>query len=718
MSNTNIIFNEFIKYVHQHFEAEISLEKVEDILRLEEDYNKDNPTSHGKSLLLKRLIFSGKKVSGEKFQYDQKLYNGINVWIADNHKGKSTIFKIIKFALTGTDSIKPDIKPWIDEILLEFQIGKETYTIYIDRTSRDKGAMFSFGIDEFLQLRKNQKIDTIEKAKEFEFKSKSQFEEKVQEFFFEHFSFYTLMYTQKNSSKDDFELNTANLSWTSYFKSIYLESSNYEYLFFEKENMGSQGRKIFEMILGLPLTYPINMLGVQRDKVFEEIGKLNLIEKSKTETQKSKKEELWSQYIDVTKNLEELRKNHKVNFDEGPLITEYNKIQENANEVRKKARYVNEAYHTEKNKIVFLEEEISNLEHDKRKIQDEINKLTKQELNVELYKEAESFFSNLDIKICPHCEAEINESKKESERKKHICSLCGETSIQQKVEDAELQVKLEHIKEEKDDHKIRLQKLQRNISFQKENLENLKRSSSVLYEKVVTVPSVVSDNVRLKEIEAQIEAISKEREQQNQLIENEKELIKREAVLKFQMEEIDKEKFISNFEEITTLSLKKEVLTYALQSLERKRIQLNKDIITKLEQLVLNEIHAFGLSSIDKIEINGKYELVFTQNGVNEKFSDLTEGEKLRVKLAFYLSLIQMDIEHKLGRHPRFLIFDSPGSEEMVPKHLQGLSDILKKVNIRFKNNLQIFVGSALREFSQITDDEKAFIKGEEEFIF
>ena len=96
----------------------------------------------------------------------------------------------------------------------------------------------------------------------------------------------------------------------------------------------------------------------------------------------------------------------------------------------------------------------------------------------------------------------------------------------------------------------------------------------------------------------------------------------------------------------------------------------------------------------------------------------MTEGEKLRAKLAFYLSIIQLDIEHKLGRHPRFLIFDSLGGEEMIEKHLHGLSEILKSVNERFRDELQIFVGSALREFSDITESEKAVIKNDDEFIF
>ncbi|WDO12384.1 hypothetical protein MH928_13755 [Flavobacterium sp. WW92] len=164
--------------------------------------------------------------------------------------------------------------------------------------------------------------------------------------------------------------------------------------------------------------------------------------------------------------------------------------------------------------------------------------------------------------------------------------------------------------------------------------------------------------------------------------------------------------------------MKKSILDYALSALEKKRIALNKDILGKLEHLILNEVNVFGLKSITQIEINDRYELIFTQNGVPISFNDLNEGEKLRVKIAFYLSLIQLDIEHSLGRHPRFLIFDSPGSEEMVPKHLQGLSDIFKSINDRFKDQLQIFVGSALREFAQITDEDRTFIKNEDEFIF
>ena len=718
MSSTEINYKEFIKYVHQNFEEEISSDEIEHLLHLEESYNKDSPASLGKSLYLNRLVFSGKKRSGEVINFDQALHKGINIWIADNHKGKSTIFKIIKFALTGNDSIKKDIKLWIDEILLEFTIGKVTYTCHIDRTGRDKGSLYCLTMDKYNSFKENQKLDTLQKDIEFTFNSRQDFEDKLQNFFFEQFSFYNLKYTQKSSGKDSFELNTSSLSWSTYFKSIYLESSNYEYLFFENEKFGAQGKKIFEMVLGLPLTYPINMLNLQRDRVSERIGQIKLVDKSKIDTTRSTKERLEKRYREVLEELELAKKNSAINFVERPLIEEYTKIQEKVNQIRKSHRALTEAYQAEKARLIPIEDEVINLEDDRRKIDTEIIKLKKQELNVELYKQSQSFFSNLDIRTCPHCEIQVSDAKKENEKEHHICSLCGEESTEQKVEESEILHKANQIREEIEVHNDKLKKNITTIGNTEALIKKIKKNADDHYGKILSIPSIDQDNKRLKEIEDEIASISKEREKHKNPLEKKDELMKEEAVLNFQLEEIKKIELNIVSDEFTRLNLNKSILDYALSALEKKRIVLNKDILGKLQELILNEVNAFGLKSITQIEISDRYDLIFTQNDVQIGFNDLSEGEKLRVKLAFYLSLIQLDIEHSLGRHPRFLIFDSPGSEEMVPKHLQGLADIFKNINDRFKSQLQIFVGSALREFSQITDEDRTFIKKEDEFVF
>jgi hypothetical protein len=141
-------------------------------------------------------------------------------------------------------------------------------------------------------------------------------------------------------------------------------------------------------------------------------------------------------------------------------------------------------------------------------------------------------------------------------------------------------------------------------------------------------------------------------------------------------------------------------------------------MLQTFQNLILTQIQEFGTTSITGVIIDEKYDLILIQHGKEEKFEDLVEGEKLRVKLAFYLAIIQLDIDHQLGRHPRFLIFDAPGSEEMIPSHLHGLVENFKSIDKKFQDNLQIFIGSAVRDFSEITESSKSEIKQQDEFLF
>ena len=97
MSSTDINYRDFVAFVHKQFEDKLSVQEIEDILFLEESYNKDSPASVGKALRLNRLVFSGIRNSGAVLNFDHLFHSGINIWIADNQKGKSTVFKIIKF---------------------------------------------------------------------------------------------------------------------------------------------------------------------------------------------------------------------------------------------------------------------------------------------------------------------------------------------------------------------------------------------------------------------------------------------------------------------------------------------------------------------------------------------------------------------------------------------------------------------------------------------
>jgi len=141
----------------------------------------------------------------------------------------------------------------------------------------------------------------------------------------------------------------------------------------------------------------------------------------------------------------------------------------------------------------------------------------------------------------------------------------------------------------------------------------------------------------------------------------------------------------------------------------------NGDPLTSedLKKSMLKEIHDFGLTSIAEIIIDKKFNITYVQNNVMVKFSEIAEGEQLRVKLAFYLSLIQLDIEKNHGRHTRFLIVDSPNKEEGDTAYLEGLRAVLNQIQTKYHDQLQIIIGTATREFSGVVRNEKIYGKGE-----
>ena len=105
------------------------------------------------------------------------------------------------------------------------------------------------------------------------------------------------------------------------------------------------------------------------------------------------------------------------------------------------------------------------------------------------------------------------------------------------------------------------------------------------YSQIVSTPTLDKEVDRLKEIEIKIENINKERVKQKTFFDRKDELLKEEAVLRFQLEEFKKEKSDKNIQKLKELNLKRDILEFALNALETKRIKINKDILSKLEKI-------------------------------------------------------------------------------------------------------------------------------------
>ena len=74
---------------------------------------------------------------------------------------------------------------------------------------------------------------------------------------------------------------------------------------------------------------------------------------------------------------------------------------------------------------------------------------------------------------------------------------------------------------------------------------------------------------------------------------------------------------------------------------------------------------ALGVSNLEKATLHANAHLPVVKGGEKSPFGKLTDGEKLRLKIALVVSLLDVGTTSGLGRHPGLLIVDSLASEEL-----------------------------------------------------
>lgn len=692
-------YNTFIKNIHAKYSNDFTLDEIKDILFVDE-YLKDNPMSTGQRLTIDNLLFHGIKGDESDFFFSHRFQPGVNVLIADNLKGKSSIFKIIRFALTG--KTVDNIGQWIKEVLLSFKVNNNFYSAYIDCSGhRLKAKLLKGNILRY---------EDIEKADSFwEVSNKEDYTLKIQEFFFKQFSYYSLKWTQKPSQKDKVELQENATSWKTYFHSIFLESKDsYELSF------GNQEIKTFEMLFGLELTYPINSLSVKLDKLKSEKG-INvdhIVRKKNTDEKQKKKieEELILKNKEYNQALIPVQKEI---IDTKPLYEHYQYLTQKLNNE-------NERLVIKRKELLIIEEEEEKIDLQKKALKNKISSLKKESQqkqkrinDLNEYRDSLSFFSNLDIKHCPNCDHPVSPDKITKQANEHKCSLCSEdvTSKDEKETQGNILTKINDLTENINQLNTLILDLELEYANYSELLDPL-----ISKKKQINIkPSFDLDSLS--------QEISIAEKRIKDALDNNKTeiptldlslLLKEIAVLEYKKLELGNQ----GQAEIDTSSYDKqiELLDSAISDLKQMRYSIGNISINRLEEIILSKIHSFGIKNISKIKITEGLGIRYIQDGAQKEFKNLVEGEQLRAKISLYLSLIELDISEQLGKHSHFLIIDSPAKEEGDKYYLAGLISELQNIDKTMSEDLQILIGTAERNFENKFKNQLVF--EDSQFVF
>lgn len=100
-----------------------------------------------------------------------------------------------------------------------------------------------------------------------------------------------------------------------------------------------------------------------------------------------------------------------------------------------------------------------------------------------------------------------------------------------------------------------------------------------------------------------------------------------------------------------------------------------------------------GMANLEEATLKGNAHLPVVRGGSTANFGQLTDGERLRLKIALVVALLDVGAASGLGRHPGFLIVDSIAREELNPENGQSLLAELARVASAY--DLQVITGTA-----------------------
>lgn len=260
---------------------------------------------------------------------------------------------------------------------------------------------------------------------------------------------------------------------------------------------------------------------------------------------------------------------------------------------------------------------------------------------------ASQFFGLLKPHSCPRCSAMIEASRLKKEQDTSECSVCTETLVQVDpkevaAEQAQAAERLKEAKQTERDAERFVKKLEKQITTGRDNLEKVGQTLNRLAAAGTAADAGILQSEKDR-LEGMIEAAN--------------------AILEAEDDSAD------------DLLIVRAAQEEAAQRVEKASIT----VMAEISQEVTRLSKALGMRDVESVTLKRNAHVNVVKGGSLSKWKDLSPGEKLRLRIATVIALSRGAQSLGMGRHPGFLLIDSPGREEMQPEHLhETISELVK----------------------------------------
>ncbi|GLS45898.1 hypothetical protein [Methylobacterium brachythecii] len=154
--------------------------------------------------------------------------------------------------------------------------------------------------------------------------------------------------------------------------------------------------------------------------------------------------------------------------------------------------------------------------------------------------------------------------------------------------------------------------------------------------------------------------------------------------------------------------------------------KVTKDLYDDTQRDLLKEISVhltrlsrdFGIKNVESMDWTANGVLNIRQGGTDLTFQSLVAGEKLRLRIAAALAVIEVARLRHYGRHPGLLVLDSPAAQEMTADDFAALMASVR-LAVSQADDVQVVVGAVARpELLEVVDGQRTLHAEGDRFLF
>jgi hypothetical protein len=625
-------------------------------------------------LHIQRLRFTGSKRLHDQdimipIDYNQSFTSGVNVVLIEaNNVGKSSIWKTIKFALTGDDSdYDADVRSWITTIWLVFTLNQHSYTIIVTRKPDGMHAILTPG-----DVSQSLEEALVETSVLFHAQGQEIFKQELQHFFFNHLSLTPLAWTNQ-ASQDASTISVRQTSWRTYFQALLIPDGGDRYLLCDTQHsLGNQNGLIFSAFLGLSMAEPLNKLGVEVHRTQKEI-------KHKISLSVEEKRHAEEKILGLESAIGEARQRlATIATDQRTRRQAVENAEPNQQLIRMQLTFQekNAEYRASQDAAEQLSSQIQQDRGRERQLREAIA--------LQLH------FTGITVTLCPNCDTAIDEDAVRHEQETATCRLCGKLAHTAPAEE------LVAMQAEADAYKQQVSNAEKERDRIWRHIPRVRQDMDTLMETIAQAQQAASQGITYA-----LPTAEEDTERDHLLT----------TIGTFQRDlALTCEKATGQSPELQHLDCYQRIAEKVREVLREEAAARNSNKLTRLAELTQDMARRIGAESVTSISCSPYGGVKLEKHHQSVSFTGIkNEGERLRVKLAFFLAIMRLSREKGGGRHPGFLIIDQPGSNEMVPTDFNALAQVFQHIDHDFGADIQILCFTARPQFQNATDSARIY---------